>query len=83
MPRGLIVGPEDPSGRFEYSVARLARAGGLALGQPDDRVQWVDVRDLAAWLVFAAETGLTGTTMGLVRRCHAGNSWPGSRRVWE
>ena len=63
---GLIVGPEDPSGRFEYWVAPLARGGEvLALGQPDDRVQWVDVRDLAAWLVFAAETGLTGTYDGI------------------
>ena len=63
---GLIVGPEDPSGRFEYWVARLARGGEvLAPGQPDDRVQWVDVRDLAAWLVFAAETGLTGTYDGI------------------
>jgi 2'-hydroxyisoflavone reductase len=66
---GLIVGPEDPSGRFDYWVARLARGGEvLAPGRPDDRVQWIDVRDLAAWLVLAAETGLTGT--------HDGNGAP-------
>lgn len=63
---GLIVGPEDPSGRFDYWVARLARGGEvLAPGRPDDRVQWIDVRDLAAWLVLAGETGLTGTYDGI------------------
>ena len=63
---GLIVGPEDPSGRFGYWVARLARGGEvLAPGRPDDRVQWIDVRDLAAWLVLAAESGLTGTYDGI------------------
>jgi nucleoside-diphosphate-sugar epimerase len=63
---GLIVGPEDPSGRFDYWVARLARGGEvLAPGRPDDQVQWVDVRDLAGWLVLAGETGLTGTYDGI------------------
>jgi nucleoside-diphosphate-sugar epimerase len=70
---GLIVGPEDPSGRFDYWVARLARGGEvLAPGRPDDLVQWIDVRDLAAWLVLAAETSLTGT--------YDGNGAPVSRR---
>lgn len=67
---GLIVGPEDPSGRFDYWVSRLARAradGGpvLAPGGPGELVQWVDVRDLAAWLVSAAETRLTGVYDGI------------------
>jgi nucleoside-diphosphate-sugar epimerase len=63
---GLIVGPEDTSGRFEYWVRRLARGGEvLAPGEPDERVQFVDVRDLAAWLVTAAETGLTGAYDGI------------------
>jgi hypothetical protein len=34
---GLIVGPEDPSNRFPYRVARLARGGEvLAPGSPED-----------------------------------------------
>lgn len=58
---GLIVGPEDPSGRFTYWVDRLARGGRvLAPGDPADPVQLVDVRDLAGWLVRAAEQGLAG-----------------------
>jgi nucleoside-diphosphate-sugar epimerase len=63
---GLIVGPEDGSGRFEYWVRRVARGGEvLAPGRPDDPVQLVDVRDLAAWLVDAAEFGLSGPYDGI------------------
>ena len=63
---GLIVGPEDDSGRFNYWVERVARSGEvLAPGTPDDLVQWVDVRDLAAWLVTAAETRLAGVYDGI------------------
>jgi nucleoside-diphosphate-sugar epimerase len=63
---GLIVGPEDPTGRFTYWPARLARGGEvLAPGTPDDAVQFIDVRDLAQWIVHAAETGLTGIYDGI------------------
>ncbi|GII79725.1 reductase [Sphaerisporangium rufum] len=58
---GLIVGPEDESDRFTYWVDRLARGGPvLAPGSPEDPVQLVDVRDLAAWTLDGAENGLTG-----------------------
>ena len=66
---GLIVGPEDPTGRFTYWPARLADLPDgepvLAGGSPDDVVQVVDVRDLAAWIVSAAESGLTGDLDGV------------------
>jgi nucleoside-diphosphate-sugar epimerase len=63
---GLIVGPGDPSDRFTYWAVRLSRGGSvLAPGTPDDLVQWIDVRDLAAWLVTAASAGLTGVYDGL------------------
>jgi nucleoside-diphosphate-sugar epimerase len=63
---GLVVGPEDPTGRFTYWPVRLARGGEvLAPGTPADAVQYVDVRDLAAWIVHAAETGLVGTYDGV------------------
>lgn len=65
---GLIVGPEDSSDRFPYWVRRLAGPGEvLAPGAPDDPVQYVDVDDLAGWLLHAAETGLTGTYDGVGR----------------
>ncbi|WP_285103216.1 NAD-dependent epimerase/dehydratase family protein [Promicromonospora sp. MEB111] len=62
---GLIVGPGDPSGRFTYWPARFAQAAqdGLPVLVPepvDDPVQLVDVRDLAEWIVTAAEQGTTG-----------------------
>jgi 2'-hydroxyisoflavone reductase len=59
---GLIVGPHDPTGRFTYWAQRLARGGEtLAPGPTERRVQFVDVRDLAEWIVAAVEQGLAGT----------------------
>lgn len=54
---GLIVGPDDPTDRFTYWPVRLDR-GGEILAPGDaagDRVQVIDVRDLAAWTVTAVE----------------------------
>ena len=63
---GLIAGPEDPTGRFAYWPARLARGGEvLAPGSPEDAVQFIDVRDLAQWIVHAAEIRLTGIYDGI------------------
>ena len=63
---GLIVGPEDPSGRFAYWVSRSGRGGELLVpGTPDESVQVIDVRDLAAWIVDAAERRLVGTYDGI------------------
>jgi 2'-hydroxyisoflavone reductase len=59
---GLIVGPHDPTGRFTYWPHRVARGGEtLAPGSPDDPVQFIDVRDLAAWIVHASASGIGGT----------------------
>jgi 2'-hydroxyisoflavone reductase len=63
---GLIVGPEDPTGRFAYWPARLARGGEvLAPGTADELVQFVDVRDLAQWIVRCAETRRIGCYDGV------------------
>ena len=62
---GLIVGPGDPTGRFSYWPARLAEGGEvIAPGDPDDPVQVIDARDLAAWIVDACETRTTGVFDG-------------------
>ena len=59
---GLIVGPGDKTDRFTYWPVRVARGGDvLAPGTPDDPVQFIDVRDLGAWLVHCLGTGLAGT----------------------
>ncbi len=71
---GLIVGPHDPTGRFTYWPHRVAEGGDVLVPGPAWRpVQFVDVRDLAAWMLAAAETGLAGpfnvtgpSTMGAV-----------------
>jgi len=63
---GLIIGPEDPTGRFTYWPMRLDRGGEvLVAGTPDDAVQLIDVRDLAQWIVHAAQTGVTGCFDGI------------------
>lgn len=65
---GLIVGPGDPTGRFTYWPARVADAGHrevLAPGRPEDRTQVIDVRDLAAWIVTAAEERTGGDYDGV------------------
>jgi 2'-hydroxyisoflavone reductase len=58
---GYIVGPGDPTDRFTYWPWRIAQGGEvLAPGSPDDPLQWIDVRDLADWLVTLAERGTIG-----------------------
>lgn len=78
---GLIVGPHDPTGRFTHWPLRLARGGEvLAPGRPQRPVQFIDVRDLAAWclrLVDARTTGVfhavcdTLTMAHLLEACRA------------
>jgi 2'-hydroxyisoflavone reductase len=59
---GLIVGPLDPTGRFTYWPVRVERGGEvLAPGDPSDPVQFIDARDLAAFVVHAIEERTTGT----------------------
>jgi 2'-hydroxyisoflavone reductase len=62
---GLIGGPGDPSGRTGYWPWRFARPSnphGIVLvpDAPDVPTALVDVRDLAAWLVTCAESGIAG-----------------------
>jgi len=59
---GLIVGPHDATDRFTYWPRRIA-LGGEVLGPGDSEapVQFIDARDLAAWLVQLALEGPGGT----------------------
>lgn len=53
---GLIVGPGDTSDRFTWWPLRCDRGGDvLAPGDPDGHVQFIDVRDLAAWMLHCLE----------------------------
>lgn len=78
---GLILGPYENVGRLPWWLDRIARGGPvLAPGPRDLPLQYVDVRDLAAWTLDAAEKGLGGpyntvspsghtTTEGFLRAC--------------
>jgi 2'-hydroxyisoflavone reductase len=58
---GLIVGPDDPTDRFTYWPCRVAKGGEmLAPGEPEQSLQFIDVRDLAAWIVSMIEAEKTG-----------------------
>jgi 2'-hydroxyisoflavone reductase len=58
---GLIVGPHDPTDRYTYWVWRLAQGGEvLAPGDGSTNVQYIDVRDLAGWIIHLLENGKGG-----------------------
>ena len=58
---GLIVGPLDPTDRFSYWPVRVAQGGEvLAPGDPADPVQFIDARDLAAFIITTLERGTVG-----------------------
>lgn len=59
---GLISGPHDPTGRFTYWPRRISAGGEvLAPDHPGRRVQFIDVSDLAAWIVDMSAERRTGT----------------------
>ena len=59
---GYIVGPDDPSGRFTYWPVRVDRGGEVLVpGASSDPVQFIDVRDLGAWLISLVEQQTFGT----------------------
>ena len=59
---GLIVGPYDPTGRFTYWPHRIARGGDVVVPTPaEEKVQFIDVRDLASWLLDITDRRQDGT----------------------
>lgn len=59
---GLIAGPHDPTDRFTYWPVRVQRGGTiLAPVGPELPVQFIDVRDLSAWIITQAERKRGGT----------------------
>lgn len=57
---GLIVGPGDPTDRFTYWPVRCQRGGNVLIPEGPRRVQYIDVRDLAGFLLDLIEGGHGG-----------------------
>ena len=58
---GLIVGPYDPSDRFTYWVQRVSLGGEVLAPEPASMpVEFIDVRDLAEWVLRMVEIQGTG-----------------------
>lgn len=73
---GLIGGPGDRSDRLGYYVSRFAQAGDEPVLVPDvatQPMQVIDVRDLAQWIVEAAEAKVTGIVHGAGERTTVGD----------
>lgn len=57
-----MMGPADKSDRFIYWPIRLSRGGEIMVpGKSNDLVQYIDVRDVAEWMIRLAEEKLAGT----------------------
>ncbi|MDP5275392.1 NAD-dependent epimerase/dehydratase family protein [Chengkuizengella axinellae] len=59
---GLIVGKYDYSDRFTYWVDRIGKGGKvLTPGDPNQKIQLIDAKDLASWNLDMIEKKETGT----------------------
>jgi nucleoside-diphosphate-sugar epimerase len=58
---GLILGPYEIVGRLPWWLRRLERGGQVLAPGPEDRpLQYIDARDLAIWMLAAADRGIGG-----------------------
>jgi nucleoside-diphosphate-sugar epimerase len=90
---GLICGPHDNVFRLPWWVRRIAQGGRVpAPGEPDRRVQLVDARDLAAFMLGLADERAAGAfngtapanqqTMGEVLDAAVDATGSGAELVW-
>jgi 2'-hydroxyisoflavone reductase len=80
---GLIVGPHDPTDRFTYWPERVSRGGEvLAPGPPERLVQFIDVRDLAEWMVRLAEERRAGVFNATNEGVSMGELLAGADATW-
>ncbi|MDC0773586.1 SDR family oxidoreductase [Streptomyces sp. HD] len=69
---GLLLGPHENVGRLPWWLGRIARGGPvLAPGPRDLPLQYVDIRDLAEWILGAVEQELSGPYNLMSRQGHA------------
>ncbi len=101
---GFIVGPGDPTDRFTYWPVRAAKGAGVTLvddwgsemlapGAETDPIQFVDVRDLAVFIIHCIEQrhvgefNVTGPQSGLpmgdfIQACIAAGGADAPKPVW-
>ncbi len=90
---GLVLGPYENVGRMPWWLRRIERGGRVLAPGPAGRpLQYIDARDLAAWLLSAAERGIGGafntvsrpghTTMGELLDTAVTVTESGAQLVW-
>lgn len=68
---GLILGPYEDVGRLPWWLRRMERGGRVLAPGPTDRaLQYIDARDLAAWMLDAARRGVGGAFNTVSRPGH-------------
>ncbi len=61
----LLVGPGDRTDRFPYWLARLEKGGDIIIpGSSSEVVQYIDIRDIAEWMIHLCETKQAGIYNG-------------------
>jgi 2'-hydroxyisoflavone reductase len=69
---GLILGPYEIVGRMPWWLRRIERGGDvLAPGPKDMPIQYIDCRDLANWMLHAADERLSGPFNAVSKPGHA------------
>jgi len=62
----FMMGPADRTNRFLYWPTRLAKGGDIIIpGKKEDPVQFIDVRDIAEWMIRLIENKTAGTFNGV------------------
>lgn len=90
---GLILGPHEDVGRLPWWLGRISRGGRIVAPGPRDRaLQYVDARDLAAFMLHAAAQRTSGafdvvsetghTTIGELLECCVRVTGSDAELVW-
>ena len=67
----FMTGPADRTNRFMYWPTQLAKGGDIIVpGGANDPVQYIDVRDIASWMIRLIENNDTGIYNGVGPASH-------------
>jgi 2'-hydroxyisoflavone reductase len=72
---GIILGPYEGPGRLPWWLRRIAKGGDVIGPGPSDlKIQYIDVRDLADWMMACAKNSITGAFNTISQPGHATTS---------